>query len=234
MTEPAPGIAAVLWDLDGTLLDTEHLWLEAETSVMARYHRPWGSDDQRACLGGPLERVGRYMHGQIGEASPGADDLGQELLGEMEHLLRTRSPQWRPGAVELIAGVAAQGIPMALVTASHRRLLDAIDATLENALAEAAGTAAPVFAAVVAGDEVAHTKPAPDPYLEAAHRLDVDVTDCIVIEDSPTGVTAGLASGAFVIAVPHMSQIASNPRCHVVDSLVDVDVAALQRWSSTR
>lgn len=92
------------------------------------------------------------------------------------------------------------------------------------------GTSPPVFSVTVAGDEVPATKPDPGPYLEAARRLDVDIRDCLVIEDSPTGVQAGVASGALVLAVPHLTPITGAVRCRVVQSLTDVDLAHLFTW----
>lgn len=219
-------LCAVLWDLDGTLLDTEHLWLAAEQRVMAVHGYAWTTADQQHCLGGPLERVAAYMVEQSGTTAS-VDAIGNELLTAMEDMLRAHEPSWRPGVVRLIAQMRRAGLPLALVTASHRRLLDALDDTLERILATDAGVTAPVFDVTVAGDEVPATKPDPGPYLEAARRLGVDIEQCVVIEDSPTGVTAGVASGAFVVAVPHLAPIEAGPRCRVVATLDDVDLSRI-------
>lgn len=222
-------LSAVLWDLDGTLLDTEHLWLAAEQQVMAIHGYTWTENDQEHCLGGPLERVAAYMVERSG-TSASAEQIGAELLSAMEALLIAHDPMWRSGVVSLISQMRARQIPLALVTASHRRLLDALDATLETTLAADAGVEAPVFTVTVAGDEVPATKPDPHPYLEAARRLGVSIADCVVIEDSPTGVAAGLASGALVVAVPHMAPISAGPRCEVVASLEDIDLDQIITW----
>lgn len=222
-------LKALLWDLDGTLLDTEHLWLAAETDVMAHHGYQWTSADQQHCLGGPIERVTAYMADRVNDGIS-TDHLAAELLESMEAHLRRNDPSWQPGSVELIRSAHRQGLQLALVTASHRRLLDALDETLEHTLATKVGMSPPVFTVTVAGDEVPATKPDPGPYLEAARRLGVDIRDCLVIEDSPTGVHAGIASGAPVIAVPHLTPITGSPRCRVVRSLTDVDLAQLMTW----
>ena len=222
-------LRALLWDLDGTLLDTEHLWLRAETDVMAVHGYEWSASDQRHCLGGPIERVTRYMSECTVEGTP-PHVLAAELLDAMESHLRTHDHAWRPGAVALIQQARSAQMGLALVTASHRRLLDALDVTLEHNLAQALGGDPPVFSVTVAGDEVHATKPDPTPYLEAALRLGVDIDECVVIEDSPTGVRSGLASGAFVIAVPHLNPIEPAPRCRVVTSLEDIDLDTVRAW----
>lgn len=222
-------VRAILWDLDGTLLDTEHLWLAAETDVMAVHGYSWTQADQRHCLGGPIERVTTYMSERAVDSTT-PQRLATELLEAMEAHLRAHDPSWRPGSVEVIVAARAAHLGLALVTASHRRLLDALDTTLERTLADAVGGNPPVFTVTIAGDEVAQPKPHPAAYLEAARRLGVSIRDCVVIEDSPTGVAAGMASGAFVIAVPHLSPIEAAPRCRVVSSLESIDLDDIRRW----
>lgn len=224
-------LRALLWDLDGTLLDTEHLWLAAETDVMARHGYLWTPADQQHCLGGPIERVTRYMSQHAtDDAAP--ELLAEQLLESMEQYLLSYETAWRPGAVELIAAARAADLPLALVTASHRRLLDALDGTLEGALAQMVGGTPPVFCVTVAGDEVRETKPDPAPYLKAAQLLGVRIEECVVIEDSPTGVQSGIASGAYVIAVPHVTLIEPAPRCRIVPTLADLDLKTVRSWHS--
>lgn len=215
-------LQAVLWDLDGTLIDSESVWLEAETRTMAAHGVTWTAADQEWCLGGPMERVADYMSTRI-QTVTGQTIAPQRLSGElqeqMEFLLTTQPPNWRPGAIDLLGQLTAAGIPTALVTASHRRLLDALSL--------------PTFAVSIAGDEVARTKPDPLPYLTAAKRLDVSIEKCIVLEDSPTGVASGLASGALVVAIPHVASVPAGPRCHVVSSLTDVSVDSLRHLLAT-
>lgn len=219
--------AAVLFDLDGTLLDSEDLWWEAECQVVAGWGGTWAREDQAHCLGGPLERVTAYMKERTGAPSS-AEAIGAELLATMESLLRSGALQWRPGALELLTACRAAGIPTALVSASHRRLLDAV----AEAVAGHPGMPDPAFDVTVAGDEVNEGKPHPEPYLEAARLLAVRISDCIVIEDSPTGVASGQASGAFVLAVPHLVEIPGHPRRHVTSTLHGVSIEDLRAWAS--
>ena len=219
--------AAVLFDLDGTLIDSEDLWWEAECEVVSDWGGTWTRADQAHCLGGPLERVTAYMAERTG-ADVDAGEIGRRLLEAMEHLLRSGDVQWRPGALELLVACRADGVPTALVSASHRLLLEAV----ADAVAHHPGMPDPAFDVTVAGDEVAQGKPHPEPYLAAARLLGVAIEDCIVVEDSPTGVASGQASGALVLAVPHLVYVADAPRRRVVTSLDGVTLADLRAWAS--
>lgn len=219
--------AAVLFDLDGTLLDSEDLWWEAECQVVGGWGGSWTREDQAHCLGGPLERVTTYMAERT--SSPLAPQaIGEALLAAMEALLRAGDLAWRPGALELLTECRSAGVPTALVSASHRRLLDAV----ADAVADHPGMPDPAFDVTVAGDEVDEGKPHPEPYLRAAHLLGAPIADCMVIEDSPTGVASGQASGAYVLAVPHIVSIPPHERRRVVPSLDGVTLDDLRRWAS--
>ena len=212
----ARGPAALVFDMDGTLVDTEHLWLQAERMTMERIGGEWTSADQAHCLGGPLERVVEYMAERgdpavvIGLQSTG---VGAFLIETMEALLLAEAVAWRPGARALICEAVERGIPTALVTASWRRLIDAVHLSIAGDLGFEP------FTVIVGGDEVPHSKPHPAPYLQAAALLGVGPADCLVIEDSPTGVASGIAAGCWVVAVPHMAPVAPAERLVVVDSL---------------
>ncbi len=219
--------SAVLFDLDGTLIDSEDLWWEAERAVIETRGGRWTREDQAHCLGGPLERVTDYMALHCG-VETSAQDLGVALVDEMERLLTAGDVVWRPGALELLNECRDHHVPTALVSASHRRLLDAVAV----AVAHHPGMPDPAFDVTVAGDEVDQGKPHPEPYLQAARRLDVPIERCIVIEDSPTGVASGQASGAFVLAVPHLVAIPEHERRHVITSLDGVTLARLRDWAS--
>lgn len=198
MTTTLP--AAVLFDMDGTLIDSEGLWLDAEIHVMRGLGAEWTPDDQAHCLGGPLERVADYMVERSGtQVAP--EVIGTLLLDAMEERLRSAPLAWRPGARTLVTACRDAGIPTALVSASWSRLIAAVS---EQIAADLHRTA---FDVVIAGDDVVNSKPHPDPYLAAAAALGVDPGDCLALEDSPTGVRSAVAAGCRVVAIPHLASI---------------------------
>lgn len=218
--------AAVLFDMDGTLIESEELWWRAECEVVDGLGGTWSREDQAHCLGGPLERVSEHMVRITGSTVPPAE-IGRRLLETMESLLRSHEVPYRPGAVTLLRECQARGCPTALVSASHRPLLLAA----ADAIARGLGMDADrVFDVTVAGDEVSDSKPHPEPYLTAARRLQVPIEECVVIEDSPTGVASGQASGAFVVAVPDLVPIPPAARRVVVSTLEGVTLDDLGRW----
>ncbi len=223
MTHHTPNPQAVLFDMDGTLIDSEGLWWIAECEVMESLGGTWTPADQQHCLGGPLERVGDYMADKVGADLTG-EEIGTRLIVTMERLMRSEPLEWRPGAAELVRSCQSAEIPLALVSASYRQLLHAVSDVV------AQETGGHPFDVSVAGDEVSVSKPHPEPYLTAAQRLGVSIEQCVVIEDSPTGVASGQASGAFVVAVPHMVPILAAPRRIVIESLEGVTVADLAAW----
>ena len=215
---------AVLFDLDGTLLDSEPLWLGAEISIMSRWSIKWTKEDQSTCLGGPLERVAQYMLEKIAAHQsmdlPTSDELGELLLSEVVHLFRSDPIAWRPGAMQLVKSTHSLGVPTAIVTASWRVLLDVV--------MEYMGADVGNFNTSIAGDEVEFSKPHPLPYLQAANILKADIANCLAVEDSPTGVEAAVTSGARTIAVEHMTPIV-NPKATVIASLEGQTLQSLWR-----
>lgn len=210
---------AVLFDMDGTLIDSEGLWLAAEVAVMAEFDAEWTSEDQAHCLGGPLERVAAYMIARSGTSIPG-ERIGLMLLDEMERRLRSGPLTWQPGAREFLDDVHRRRIPTALVSASWGRLIDAVSEQVE------AEVGAGAFDVVVAGDDVEQSKPHPEPYLTAAAALGVAPGQCLVLEDSPTGVASGVAAGCRVVAIPHLARV-DVPGVLVLDSLVGHTASSL-------
>ena len=201
---------AVLFDMDGLLIDSEPLWLEAETAVMARLGGDWTAADQAQLLGGSLDRTVRYLVAKAGGPTP-PELVGEWLMSGIIELVRDRGVPVRPGARELLAGVAAAGLPHALVTSSERRFMDAVLARTGMR-----------FDALVCADDVSVTKPDPEPYLLAAKLLGTDPARCHVLEDSKNGVASAEAAGCRVIAVPSLIPIEPAPGRTVVRSLLDL------------
>lgn len=216
--------AAVLFDMDGTLIDSEGLWFESEIAVMAGLGASWSPADQEHCLGGPLERVAEYMIERAG--SPlAADEVSTRLLDEMEQRLRSTPLAWQPGARDLVAECRTLGVPTALVSASWSRLIEAVGHRIEVDL----GTRA--FDVIVAGDDVANSKPHPEPYLTAAAALGQVPGECLALEDSPTGVRSARDAGCRVVAIPHIADV-DLPGVAVIDGLQGRSLAGL--WALTR
>jgi HAD superfamily hydrolase (TIGR01509 family) len=204
---------AVLFDMDGLSVDSEPEWLRAEEELALELGFTWEARDQAHCLGGPLSKVGEYLATRAGLPIEMGAELEQRIISMMVERVGG-GIQPMPGARELIAELKDAGIPLALVSASPRRLVDA--ALLGSGLTG--------FDTTVAGDEVSRTKPFPDPYLEAARRLGVPASACVVLEDSATGVAAGLASGATVVAIPHLVPIIPGDRLRVESSLFEISL----------
>jgi HAD superfamily hydrolase (TIGR01509 family) len=206
----------VLFDMDGLLVDTEPLWFETEIEVMARLGAPWTKEDQEALLGGSMERTVGYLLAKATRPAPPADVARWMMEGMLNRAADGRIVV-RPGARELLAEVAAAGVPYALVTSSQREFAEAV--------LVGAGFRFPV---TVTGEDVARTKPDPEPYRLAAKLLDVDPAACVAIEDSPNGVVSATEAGCRVIAVPSLVPIPPAPGRLVTHSLRDVTLETLR------
>ena len=209
MTPEAVGIA-VLFDMDGLLIDSEPLWLQVETVVMARLGAEWTEADQAQLIGGSLDRSVRYMLSRATKAVP-PDLVGEWLMSGIAEMVRRSGVPIQPGARELVAEVAAAGLPHALVTSSERRFMNQVLASTGLR-----------FDALVCADDVSVTKPDPEPYLLAAKLVGVPPGDCFALEDSPNGVASAEAAGCRVIAVPSLLPIEPAPGRTVVHSLLDL------------
>ncbi len=209
------GPTAVLWDMDGTLVDTEPYWVEAEYALAERYGGTWSREHALNLVGNDLIESGRYIREHMGI------DLEPSLIVEelLDHVIASveRSVPWRPGAVELLAGLQEHGVPCALVTMSYRRFVAPILAALPE------GT----FAEVVTGDAVLRGKPHPEPYLKASRALGVDPADCLAIEDSNTGARSAEAAGCRVLVVPNHVPVLPGDRRVFAESLRDLGVEDL-------
>lgn len=214
MTSPA----AVLWDLDGTIVDTEPLWMAAETALAARHGATWTEEDGLSLVGSDLLEAAHRIEARIGSGLR-PQQIVDHLVAELAEAMRRDQP-WRPGAPELVRALAEAGVPQALVTMSYR----SIAAPVVEALP---------FDAVVTGDEVTHGKPHPEPYLAAARMLGVDPAVCLAVEDSATGAASADAAGCVVLVVPHMVTVPDGPRRLVRPSLVGLDVSMLSELWAT-
>jgi HAD superfamily hydrolase (TIGR01509 family) len=214
------GLAAVLFDMDGLLVDTEPLWFETEIEVMGRLGAPWTKEDQKQLLGGSMPRTVSYLLGKATRpASPEA--VARWMTDGMLARAAAGRVAVMPGARELLAEVAAAGLPYALVTSSLRPLAEAV----------LAGTGLS-FPVTVTADDVPVTKPDPAPYLLAAKLLDVDPARCVALEDSPNGAASATAAGCLVVAAPSIAAVPAAPRRLVVRSLSDVTLGTLRALAS--
>ena len=212
---------AVLWDMDGLMVDSEPLWTKAEEELAASLGGTWDDEVKSRIVGTRLDVAVPTILGYFGvETTPErVETTAAWLLHRMVELFTADDLPLLPGVRALLGALAAEQVPMALVSSSYRVLVDAV----------LAGGVGP-FDLTVAGDEVEHGKPAPDPYLVAAERLGVDVTRCVVLEDSPSGVASGEAAGCAVVAVPSVAGVHLEPgrRRLVVPTLADVTPADLR------
>ncbi len=202
---------AVVFDMDGLLLDTETLWHGAEVELFRRHGGDFTWDDKMAVMGTSFDQTAHYFSERLG-ASPAE---GRALVAEMVEIMReslTRTVEGRPGAIELVERLRGR-IPLALASNSGRLLVD-------TALATAKLT--DVFDAVVSSDDVAHGKPAPDIYLLACERLGVAPSDALALEDSPTGIAAAKAAGLACIGVPQFAETDVSAADRVIDSLEEL------------
>lgn len=208
VTTRAPRLpAAVLWDMDGTIIDTEPYWIAEERLLVESAGGVWTDEDAHDLVGQDLMRSA----GIILERTPVTgtpEEIVRHLLGAVSRRTRAHLP-WRPGAEELLADLGAHGVPCALVTMSWTELADVLVSELPP------GT----FATVVTGDQVNRGKPHPEPYLEAARRLGVDPAACIAVEDSPTGTASSTAAGVPTLAVPHIVAVPEIALAVQLDSL---------------
>ncbi|MEV4726979.1 HAD family hydrolase [Micromonospora humida] len=206
----------MLFDMDGTLVDSEKLWDVALHELAAEYGGTLTGPARRAMIGTAMAASMRILHDDLGQPERDPQASAEWINARILELFRT-GLRWRPGALALLRAVRAAGIPTALVTSSGRPLVEVALDTLGR----------DSFDAVVCGDEVDSAKPHPEPYLTAARLLDVPIGRCVAIEDSPTGVASALAAGAAVLAVPAEVPVPPTDGVHQVESLTSADLELL-------
>jgi HAD superfamily hydrolase (TIGR01509 family) len=207
---------AVFFDMDGLLVDSEPLWFEVETEIMARMGGPWSHADQQHLVGGPSGHSLAYMLARAARPAP-QETVARWMADGISGLVRRHGVPLMPGARELLAEVSAAGVRHALVTSAHRDLMDAV---LEKTGA--------TFDVTVCAEDIRHGKPDPEPYLLAAGLLGADPGRAVALEDSPTGIASAEAAGCAVIAVPNVAPVPPGPGRVIVGSLREVDLARLR------
>lgn len=206
---------AVFFDMDGLLVDSEPEWFQSEIEVTRSFGYTWTEEDQVACLGGPLSRVGKYMHDKCNGAQT-PEFFTQALIDTQALKMRGNTPTM-PGALSLVRELQANGVKTGLVSASPRNIVDAVLDNLGHDL----------FPFSISSDDVENTKPHPECYLKAATMTDSNIHNCLVFEDSLTGMKAATSSGAYLIAVPHLVTIEESSKVRVIASLEQLNFGKL-------
>ncbi|WP_371783926.1 HAD family hydrolase [Streptosporangium subroseum] len=216
-------LRAVLFDMDGTLVDTEGMWWEACAAVAAELGLELTDAETGHVLGRPVEHVAAHLL-RRDPSSPSSSDTADARLAEVggrlieafaERIAEGVTPL--PGAIRLLDDLRAADMPVALVSASPRQIVDTVLRTI----------GAERFALVVAAEDTVRAKPLPDPYLKAAANLGVAPAECVAVEDSPTGLAAAHAAGCRVVAVSDGMTVPDDVL--IMDSLERVDLPLLRR-----
>jgi HAD superfamily hydrolase (TIGR01509 family) len=211
----APLASAVLWDLDGTLVDTERYWMKGESALAARYPGNWTHQDGLALVGLSLYESTRIMQ----ERMQITDLTVEEIIDELTRVVMAELEQevpWRPGALELVKELHLQGVRQVIVTMSMRRMALVVQQAVHDQ------TGLPVFDFVVAGDDVVNGKPHPEAYLTAVERLGVSPHECVAFEDSINGLTSAEAAGTRAVGVPNVIELPAAPGRVIWPTLVGV------------
>jgi HAD superfamily hydrolase (TIGR01509 family) len=206
---------AVFFDMDGLTVDSEPQWLLSEQEVVEPFGYEWTQEDQVACLGGPLSRLGDYMSVKTDNQKPSSYFV-EKLIKIQADRMRTNTVAM-PGAIELVNSLRSHGIKTALVSASPRVIVDAVLDNIGHNL----------FPFSLSGDDVQNTKPNPEGYLKAARMCESMIENSLVFEDSLPGMQAAINSGAWLIAVPHLVQVEESQRVRSIRSLEQINIEKL-------
>ncbi len=217
-TDDPRGLQAVLWDMDGTLVDSEPYWLDAERALVEGAGATWDPAILPQMIGSALDHSAQLLREWFG-LTMSDREIVDTLIDAVLARMAAEGVPWRPGARTLLDDLGSAGVPCALVTMSWQRMVDVVLDQLPD------GT----FDVVVTGDAVTRGKPHPEPYLTAATRLGVDITRCVAIEDSTPGVASAEAAGARVLAVEAHVVLPAAPGRSRMTTLEGVGTADLAR-----
>jgi HAD superfamily hydrolase (TIGR01509 family) len=213
---PSVLAAAVLWDLDGTLVESEGYWALAEQAMADRYPGEWTHEDGLGLTGLSLPVSCQIMRDKMGITDISVPEMIDELTdGVLHHL--NQKVHWRPGALELAAKLHQAGVRQAIVTMSIRRMALAVRDAAH------ASTGLEIFDIVVAGDDVENGKPHPEAYLKAAELLGLEAAACVAIEDSLNGLTSAEAAGTRALGVPNVVYLPEQRGRNIWPTLVGVE-----------
>ena len=204
---------AVLWDLDGTIVDSEPYWLLSEQRLVEDFGGTWSEADGFALIGAGLTNAAEHLQ-KCGVDMP-VDAIVKRMVDEVDEM-NARQVPWRPGALELIRSIHDAGIPQVIVTMSYR--------TTANFVADEVG----LFAGVVCGEDVTHSKPHPEPYVMGAALVGFDASECVALEDSVPGSASAVAAGAVTIAVPLHVPLPESENYTIWHTMVGRDVSHIR------
>ena len=204
---------AVLWDLDGTIVDSEPYWLLSEQRLVEEFGGTWSEADGFALIGAGLTNAAEHLQ-KCGVDMP-VDAIVKRMVDEVDEM-NARQVPWRPGARELIRSIHDAGIPQVIVTMSYR--------TTANFVADEVG----LFAGVVCGEDVTHSKPHPEPYVMGAALVGFDASECVALEDSVPGSASAVAAGAVTIAVPLHVPLPESENYTIWHTMVGRDVSHIR------
>jgi HAD superfamily hydrolase (TIGR01509 family) len=204
---------AVLWDLDGTIVDSEPYWLLSEQRLVEEFGGEWSEADGFALIGSGLPNAAAFLQ-RKGVDLP-IDVIIQRMVDEVDEMSARQIP-WRPGARELLHSIHEAGIPQVMVTMSYR--------STAHFMADSLG----VFAGVISGQDVTHSKPHPEPYHLGAGLVGVSAKDCVALEDSGPGSASAVAAGAVTIVAPLHVPVPDSENYTTWHTLVGRDVSHIR------
>jgi HAD superfamily hydrolase (TIGR01509 family) len=208
---------AVLWDMDGTLIDSEPYWLLSESALANDYGKTWTVENGHELIGRNLYDASSVIKDRLEITDMSVQEVIDRLTDQVVANLKLKLP-WRPGALETLMMLKQAGIKTALVTMSMRRMAMAVvDSIPFHA-----------FDVVVAGDDVTHGKPHPEPYQKAAELLGLEPGECVSFEDSPTGLKSAEAAGCVSVGVPNLMPLPEAENRRIIGSLTDVSLEWLE------